>query len=189
MKATSNLKWRAQVYLFITLDREQVTKDNWLYFPNKGIPFGRITEMKNFSKDMSPKDKTSLFVEFFVNEGDEVWNMNNEDLLNLALKHLTKMRLFSKEDIRSYYVFKKKNVYPVYDLNYQKNLRVIKDYLNKFKNLIYIGRPGRFHYTNQDHSLEMGIYAARSLLDNKFYDLDKVGSENEYFEKGNLKNE
>ncbi len=54
----------------------------------------------------------------------------------------------------------------------------------KFGNVIYIGRPGRFKYTNQDHSIEMGVMAARSIVDGKKYDIEQVGAETEYFEKG-----
>ena len=187
LKAADSLKWRAQVYLFITLDKEKITNDNWIYFPNKEIHFGRVAEMKNFSKYMSPENKTSLFVEYFVTEGDNIWSLNKEAIFNLAMKHFEKLKLFSREEVRNYYVFKKKIVYPVYDLHYPKYLKIIKNYLNKFENLIYIGRPGRFQYTNQDHSLEMGILAARSIIENKKYNLDDVGSEKEYFESGYIK--
>jgi hypothetical protein len=72
-------------------------------------------------------------------------------------------------------------------LNYKKHLETIKKYLDKFSNLYYIGRPGRFKYNNQDHSMEMGIIAARSIIDGKRYDIERSGSESEYFEKGYIK--
>ena len=59
-----------------------------------------------------------------------------------------------------------------------------RDYLDELENLIYVGRPGRFRYTNQDHSLEMGIIASRMILEGRRMDMDAVGAENEYFEKG-----
>ncbi len=187
--AVKHLKWRAQVYLFVTLDKKRITNDNWIYFPNKEIPFGRVAEMKNFSKEMSPKDKTSLFIEFFVNENDKIWNLPKEKLLELSMKHFETMGLFTRKDIRNCYLLRKKNVYPSYDLDYLKHLKVIKDYLNRFENMDYIGRSGRFQYTNQDHSLEMGILAARGIIENKRYDFETVGSENEYFEKGFIRND
>jgi protoporphyrinogen oxidase len=187
MDALSNLKWRAQCYLFITLDKKSITDDNWIYFPDIKIPFGRVAEMKNFSKKMSPEDKTSMFIEFFVTEGDKVWNMSKEELLELSIPYFEKLKLFKKEEIRNSYLLKRKNVYPVYDLDYIENLRVIKEYLDKFENLYYIGRPGRFKYNNQDHSLEMGIAAAKGIIENKRPDFDAIGSEDEYFEKGEFK--
>jgi protoporphyrinogen oxidase len=185
--AAHALQWRAQKYLFITLDKERITKDNWIYFPNKEVPFGRVAEMKNFSEDMTPKGKTSLFVEFFVDEGDTIWNMDKEELFNTALPFFEELGLFTKEEVRHYYMLQKTHVYPVYDVEYPDHVAVIKKYLDQFENLQYIGRPGRFQYTNQDHSLEMGIVAARSIVEGTKIDLDKIGMENEYFEQGYLK--
>lgn len=187
VNAAKKLRWRAQVYLFLTLDKPRITKDNWIYFPDKEIPFGRVSEMKNFSPEMSPKGKTSLFVEFFVFENDRIWNMTKEEVFELAIGRFEELGFFRRKDVRNYYLLKRKNVYPVYDLRYQKNLKMVKDYLNGFKNLFYIGRPGRFTYTNQDHSLEMGIVTAKSIVEKKRYDLERIGAEKEYFEKGDIK--
>lgn len=188
LEALTHLKWRAQVHLFITLDKKNITNDNWIYFPNREVPFGRVAEMKNFSKEMSPKDKTSLFVEFFVTEGDKIWEMDKKDLFELAIKHFEGLKLLTRKDVRNYYTVKRKNVYPVYDLHYLKSLEIVKNYLDGFDNLYWIGRPGRFKYNNQDHSLEMGIAAAKSIIEGKKHDFDKIGSEDEYFEKGYIEN-
>jgi len=184
VEAAKGLKWRAQVYLFLTLDKEQVTPDNWIYFPNKDIPFGRTSEMKNFSKDMCPPGKTSFFVEFFAFETDAIWSMTKEQLLELVLPYFEKWGFFTRKDVRQCYLLKRSHVYPVYDLEYKARLDVIKQWLDKIENLIYVGRPGRFRYTNQDHSLEMGILASRTILEGRNYDLDTIGAETEYFEKG-----
>jgi protoporphyrinogen oxidase len=187
LKAVQSLNWRSQVYLFITLNKDYVTRDNWIYFPDKEIPFARVSEMKNFQKSMSPENKTSLFIEFFCSETDDIWSKSKEELFDMVFPFFSKNGFFKKEDVRNYYSFKKKYAYPIYDLDYLKHLNIIKKYLDTFKNLYYIGRPGRYKYNNQDHSLEMGITAARSIIDNKRYDLDKIGSEDEYFEKGVIK--
>ncbi|MFK7740950.1 MAG: FAD-dependent oxidoreductase [Planctomycetota bacterium] len=184
LQAAKNLRWRAQVYLFLTLDKEQVTKDNWIYFPEKDIPFGRTSEMKNFSSDMCPEGKTSFFIEFFTFEGDEIWNMPKEQLVDLVMPYFEKWGFFTRDEIRQAYLMKRSHVYPVYDTAYKGNVEAIRDYLDGIENLIYVGRPGRFRYTNQDHSLEMGIIASRMILEGRRYDMDTVGAENEYFEKG-----
>jgi protoporphyrinogen oxidase len=188
IEAAQQLRWRCQVYLFITFNKEKITDDNWIYFPDKEIPFGRISEMKNFSKEMAPKGKTSLLIEFFTFENDHIWNATEGEIFNLAMQHLEKIKFVAKEDVRTYKIFRKKNVYPVYDMNYKEPLQKIKDYLNTFKNLHFIGRPGRFKYTNQDHSLEMGIAAAKNIIKNKKIDIESIGAESEYFEKGSVKN-
>jgi protoporphyrinogen oxidase len=184
LQAARSLKWRAQVYLFLTLDKEQVTKDNWIYFPSKDIPFGRTSEMKNFSADMCPPGKTSFFVEFFAFESDAIWSMTKEQVLELVLPYFESWGFFTRADVRECYLMKRPHVYPVYDSTYRQHLDLIKAWLDKLENLIYVGRPGRFKYTNQDHSLEMGIVASRIILEGRKYDMEPIGSENEYFEKG-----
>ena len=186
-KSLNKLRHRSQVYLFITIDKDSITNDQWIYFPEREIPFGRVSEMKNFSKKMSPEGKTSLFVEFFCFEGDNIWNMDKDKLFELAMMHFEKIDFFTRKEVRNYYIIKLKNIYPIYDLGYHENLKTVKEYLEKFENLYFIGRPGRFKYNNQDHSLEMGILAAKSIIDGKRYDIENIGSEAEYYEKGELK--
>lgn len=184
--ALKNFKYRSQVYLFITLDKESLTKDQWIYLPKKEIPFARVSEMRNFSDKLSPIGKTSLFIEFFCTENDNIWNMNKDELLNISLPHLEKMKLFSKHEIRQTYLIKQKYVYPIYDINYKEYMEKTISFIDSIENLFAIGRPGRFRYNNQDHSLEMGILAAKCIIDNKRYDFDSIGNEKDYYEKGDI---
>ncbi len=142
--------------------------------------------MRNFSTKMSPAGKTSLFVEIFCFEGDKVWNMTDKQLADRVIDYFQKIEFFTRQEVRQSYVIRAKNVYPVYDVDYKKFLEPVKAYLDKFKNLYYIGRPGRFRYNNQDHSLEMGILAARSIIDAKRYDIEKIGEDKGYYESGKL---
>lgn len=185
LTAAKKLRWRSQRYLFITLNQPAITKDNWIYFHEKEIPFGRVHEPRNMSRDLSPPGKTSLFIEFFVFKEEPLWKMDTEELFELAYPHLNRILGIRKEEVINKYSHAIEHVYPVYDLDYDKHLKVIKDYLDQFQNLIYIGRPGRFIYTNQDHSLEMGILAARKIIEEKEINFDNIGGETEYFEKGN----
>ncbi len=189
LAAAGGLKWRSQVHLFITLDRPKVTDDQWIYFPERDLPFARSSEMRNFSARMSPPGKTSLFIEFFCNEGDATHRATAEELFALVAPRFERYGFFRREEVRHYYRIPGGKDYPIYDLDYQKNLAVVRDYLDGFTNLQWVGRPGRFKYTNQDHSLEMGFLAARAVLEGRRFDLDSIGAEKEYFEKGNRNGE
>jgi protoporphyrinogen oxidase len=184
LEAAKSLRWRSQRYLFITLNRESITKDNWLYFHEKEIPFGRVCEPRNMSPHLSPKGKTSLFIEFCTFKDGPVWQMTADELFELAYPHLNRIFGIEKEEVINKYTHAIEYVYPLYDINYENRLQKVKDYLDQFENLIYIGRPGRFAWTNQDHSLEMGILAAKKIVEKKDINFDKIGGEKEYFEKG-----
>ncbi|MDD4627975.1 MAG: FAD-dependent oxidoreductase [Candidatus Peribacteraceae bacterium] len=188
-EAAKNLRFRAQVYLFLTVAREHMAPDNWIYFPNKDIPFGRISEMKNFSTSMCPPGKTSLFIEFFCFEGDEIWTATAERLLALAAEWLERLKLLKREEILSYHHLREPNAYPLYDLTYRQHTATILSWMDRLENFYTIGRPGRFRYTNQDHSLEMGILTARSIIEGKRHNVDTIGDSREYFERGFLPDE
>lgn len=184
LQAVKNLKFRSHVSLFITLNKPSVFPDQWIYFPDKEIPFGRIMEPKNFSKKMSPADKTSLLVEFFCWENEKIWNASKEDLFELSIEWLEKLGFVRRDEIIDSFIHREKYAYPVYDLNYKENSGEVKGYLRQFRNLQLIGRAGSFRYNNQDHALEMGILAARSIIEGKQYNLEEIGAEQEYFERG-----
>lgn len=141
-------------------------------------------EPKNFSKRMSSADKTSLLVEFFCWENDKIWNMSKEELFELSIEWLEKLDFIKRDEIIDCFIHKEKYAYPVYDLKYKENSGKVKGYLGQFRNLQLIGRAGSFRYNNQDHALEMGILAARSIIEGKQYNLEEVGAEQEYFERG-----
>lgn len=183
LQSVANLKFRSHVSFFIKLNKPSVFPDQWIYFPDKEIPFGRIMEPKNFSKEMSPPDKTSLLIEFFCWENDRIWNASKEELLDLSMEWIEKLGFFERNEIIDTFVYKEKYAYPVYDIKYKENLNKVKNYLKQFKNLLLIGRAGSFRYNNQDHALEMGILAARSIIEGKQYDMS-VGEEKGYFERG-----
>jgi len=176
------LKFRSHISLFITIDKPSIFPDQWIYFPDKDIPFGRIMEPKNFSKKMSPDKKTSLLIEFFCWENGKIWDSSKEDLVEISVKWLEKFNFIKKSEVIDSFIHKEKYAYPVYDLDYKENLGKIKNYLNRFDNLQLIGR-----YNNQDHALEMGILAARTIIEGKKYNIENVGAEQEYFEKGYIK--
>lgn len=179
LKAAEKLRYRSQVYLFLTLDRDRVTHDQWIYFPDVHLPFARISEMKNFSSKMSPLNKSSLLIEFFCNEDDEIHRMTKDELFELVLPFFEKQGFFTRIDVRNCYRFSNNRDYPIYDLVYETNLNTVKRYLDSFDNLFYVGRPGRFEYSSQDQSIEMGILSGKSIIDGHRRDLDAVMNERE----------
>lgn len=184
LRAAGRLSFRAQVYVFLTLDVDRVGPDQWTYFPDPEVPFARISEMKNFSEAMAPAGKSSLFVEYFCFPDDAVWDEPDEALVARTVTELQRLGFVQPEQVRRGYVLRQRSVYPIYDLGYPGRLRTVTDWLERLENLVPIGRPGRFRYNNQDHSLEMGLLGAKGVIDGKRYDLDAIGAEDAYQEAG-----
>jgi protoporphyrinogen oxidase len=181
--AAERLRFRHLVTVTVFLDRPRVSDDTWVYVHDPGIPFARFHEPKNWSPEMAPAARTSLVVEYFVDQDDAVWNRSDEDLQRLTVQHLSAtLGLILPQQVLASVVFRARNAYPIYDLDYRENLATVKQHLAGISNLQIVGRGGTFRYNNSDHSIEMGMLAAQNLMGGR-HDLDRVNSADEYLEE------
>ena len=107
-----------------------------------------------------------LGLEYFVNEGDELWSMSDNDLVSFAAKELDFINMIESDAVVDYCIVKEKKAYPAYFGTYDHFSEVVS-YVNRFKNLLLIGRNGMHRYNNQDHSMLTAIVAVQVILGNK----------------------
>ena len=159
--AAKSLKYRSFITINIILDQKECFPDNWIYIHSPKVRLGRIQNFKNWSPYMvKNKNKTTLGLEYFCNENDKFWKTDDNKLIELALDELEKIKLGNKNKFLDGFVIRVPKAYPVYNKNYKYNLKIIKNFLNKFYSLQLIGRNGTFRYNNMDHSILTGIKAA-----------------------------
>lgn len=184
IEASRHLAFRDLIVVDVCFDRPPITKDTWIYVPEAHISFGRIHEPTNWSADMSPAGKTSLVFEFWCNEGDWLWNLDDEALLKMTLDDFVKLGLApgAERDVIGSKIIRCRKAYPMYVIGYEHPLGIIKDYLSKYKNLILIGRYGTFMYNNMDHVIETGIRAAENVM-GASHDVTAVYDPHEYIEE------
>ena len=183
IQASNNLTYRSFISISVILKAPNPFPDTWIYIHSPEVKMGRIQNFKNWSPHMVANDKqVALGLEYFCTENDELWNMKDEDLIKLGLEELEKIHLGKKETFVDGFVARVPKAYPVYDRTYNKNLEVVKNYLDKFKNLQPIGRYGMFKYNNMDHSILTGIYAAENIL-GKEHNIWQVNADQEYHEQ------
>lgn len=132
---------------------------------------------------VSNPDWTTLGVEYFVNEGEGLWNFSNEDMIQLALMELEEMGLVAPARYIKGMVVKIANVYPVYSPEYQKHLKTIRDFVESIENLSLMGREGLFRYDNSDHAILTGLYAARNYMGKNPQDVWSVNTEKAHLEE------
>ena len=63
---------------------------------------------------------TSLGLEYFVQEGDELWSADDEQLIELAITECWELGLIDREDFVDGVVIRMPKAYPVYDQSYKK---------------------------------------------------------------------
>lgn len=181
VEAAEGLRYRDMVIVFLTLNREQVTPDQWIYFSSDDVFFGRMHEPGNWSEAMSPPGKTSLVVEVFCYEGEPVWCESDESVARRVIRRLAELGMIDQSECEGTKVVRLRKAYPLYAGDYLERLEAVMGYLDRFENLQTAGRNGLFRYTSSDYYIEMGMKAAENVL-GRNHDLNAVAAGREYAE-------
>ncbi|MGE4546776.1 MAG: NAD(P)/FAD-dependent oxidoreductase [Desulfurella sp.] len=158
--------------------------DNWIYVQDKNVNLGRLQLFNNWSPFMVADVNNTIWLglEYFCNEGDNLWIMSDKGLIELGAEELEKIGIAKKNDLLDGTVIRQKKAYPAYFGAYEEFDKV-KDYFNLFDNLFLVGRNGMHRYNNQDHSM----LSAKAAIDCIMHKSDKsaiwnINLDDEYHE-------
>lgn len=186
LRSAMALKYRDFIIVVLMLNEREPFEDNWVYIHSPEVKVGRIQNFGAWSAEMVPDEHTaSIGMEYFCHEGDGLWEMSDDDLIEQAKVELEQIGLAKAEQCFDGTVIRQVKAYPVYDAEYEQHVNVLKSYLQDFTNLQTIGRNGLHRYNNQDHSMMTGILAAKNLLrgDSRKDDVWSVNMERSYHEE------
>ena len=184
LAAAAQLRYRDFLTVCLIVDAERLFPDNWIYVHDPSVKVGRIQNFKNWSPDMVPDGRmSSLGLEYFCNEGDDLWATPDADLIELGKRELERIGLARADQVVDGCVFRVPKSYPVYDGEYARHLAVVRQFMDGLTNCRTIGRNGLHRYNNQDHSMLTGLYAVRNLLFGQATDLWSVNADREYHEE------
>ena len=103
-----------------------------------------------------PGNRFGICVEKTItNQGDS--HGNADSIINSLVRAGV---IIDKNNVKHIHIERIRNTYPVYDLNYKKELNILKKKLGRFKNLYLLGRCGTFWYNNMDHSIRQALDSA-----------------------------
>lgn len=187
LSAAQKLSYRAFLIVVLIIDKQDLFSDQWIYIHSPDVKVGRIQNFKNWSAAMVPdSQKTSVGMEYFCTEGDGIWTMPDNELVDLASRELSELGLSEIDGVIDSFIVRQPGAYPIYDPHYQDHLEVIKRYLANIDNLQTIGRNGMHRYNNMDQSMLVGMLAAQNVLGAN-HDLWEVNEEKEYLEEKKIK--
>lgn len=179
----NKLKLKSRV-MNTTVGEHGIVPDNWIYVQENDVKVGRLQLFNNWSPYLSSnRDKAWIGMEYFVNEGDELWSMEDEDFCVFAEGELEKIGVIDRKDVVDHAVFRIRKAYPAY-LGSYKEFPVIREWTDSIPNLFLVGRNGMHRYNNMDHSMLAAMEAVTNIVENK---TDKeniwdVNTEKEYHE-------
>ena len=139
-------------------------QDNWLYIQEPDVRVGRIQLFNNWSPYMvADPDTAWIAMEYFANEGDDLWQIDDAAFGAFAVNELTQLGLARPEDLIDHTVLRLRKAYPAYFGSWPQFAR-IRDFLDPIENLYPIGRNGMHRYNNLDHSMLTAMAAVDLIL-------------------------
>jgi protoporphyrinogen oxidase len=158
--------------------------DNWIYVHDPSVKLGRVQNFRSWSPDMVKPGSTCLGLEYFVFEGDELWKMDDDDLVEFAIEEITRLALIPPGVVERGFVVRVPQAYPVYDADYAEHVTTIRTWLESATpNVHPVGRNGMHRYNNQDHSMLTAMLAVENIL-GAHHDVWSVNVDEEYHEAG-----
>ena len=164
LRAADTLYYRDHITVDILVDRDDLFPDQWIYIHSPEVRMARLANYCNFSRAMAPRGKSSLSVEYFSFQHEELWKMSDSELSELAAEELHSMGLIKRETVEASMVVRETECYPTYYLGFREPYMILRNAVDKFTNAAAIGRGGMYKYSNQDHAAMSGLLAARNYL-------------------------
>lgn len=156
--------FRSVIFFFIQLKSEISHDFQWCYFGQQALPFSRLSRPSAFSKAMVPFGKDSLCAEISCSEKSDLWK-HPEAQFSSIVQAIEALKLIkSKRDILDIQYVKKAAAYPVFKLNYEKDLKKMETICSDISNLTMTGRGGLFSYNNMTQAIEMGVKAFQKVI-------------------------
>lgn len=184
--AARNLHYRDLVLVALMTTEEEPFPDNWIYLHDPDTRAGRVQNYGAWSEGMVRPGTTCLGVEYFCFEDDDIWNMPDEQAVELAKMELARIGLIDPSKVLDGVKVLVPKAYPMYDAVYEEAVGTIRSYLERFENLQTCGRNGLHRYNNQDHSMWTAILATLNVIDGAAHDVWSVNVDAEYLEEGEL---
>ncbi len=182
--AARGLRYRDFLTVSLVIDGEDLFPDNWIYIHEPGVKVGRIQNFRSWSPWMVPNDTdASIGMEYFCFEGDELWNMADDDLVAMATQELQQLGLARAEKVKMGFVVRVHKAYPMYDAEYGERVDAIRGWLEQVPNLVQVGRNGLHRYNNSDHSMLTAMRAVDNILQGSKHDIWSVNAESVYHEE------
>jgi protoporphyrinogen oxidase len=173
IEAASHMRFRAMILIYLVLEQSRFSEYDAHYFPEEWIPISRLSEPKNYSDAVEPREATVLCAELPCETGSAWWRMEDRELGALARQSLEQAGIPIRARIRRIVTRRLERAYPLYELGYEARFSRIDSWLDRFDNLLSFGRQGLFAHDNTHHALFMAYSAVDCLDANSVFDRDR----------------
>ncbi|HNY64427.1 MAG TPA: NAD(P)/FAD-dependent oxidoreductase [Deltaproteobacteria bacterium] len=161
-----------------------IVPDNWIYIQERDVRLGRLQIFNNWSPYLvRDPDTVWIGLEYFCNEGDELWSRSDGEFTSFAIDELSSIGIIDREDVLDSVLIRMPKTYPAYFGTY-RDFGIVREYLDRYDNLFLIGRNGMHKYNNADHSMLTAMTAVDNIVTGNpsKENIWQVNTEEEYHE-------
>lgn len=191
-EVSEGLQYRDFITVGLLVDRLKVKesdggllKDTWIYVQEPDVLLGRLQIFNNWSPYLvADSSKVWIGLEYFCYDTDDLWKMQDEDLMRFAVAEVAKIGIVNAEDVSDGHVVRVPKTYPAYFGTYDR-FDELREFTDGFENLFLVGRNGMHKYNNQDHSMLTAMTVVDGIVAGR---VDKaalwgINTEQEYHEE------
>jgi protoporphyrinogen oxidase len=183
LAAADDLHYRDHVTVALVVPETASFPDNWVYVHDPSVKMGRIQNFGRWSPYMVKDGYTCLGLEYFVFEGDDIWSMPDDELVEMGKREIGRLGLVDPATVEAGYAVRMPKAYPYYDADYKHNVDLLRSWLSaNVPNVHPVGRNGMHRYNNQDHSMYTAMLTVENLM-GAAHDVWSVNVEEEYHEE------
>ena len=158
--ALAYLKCNKVVNFNLGVNRPNLSKKHWIYFPEQKYPFYRLGFWHNFSEHMAPADHSALYGEFAYMQQSKEWVHQQ---LSESIKEVKRLFSISDQEIVTEKVFHIEHAYVTYDHWREEHLASLLKRLEE-QSISSIGRYGAWKYSSMQEAVLDGKEAAENIV-------------------------
>lgn len=159
----AKLRYNSLVNVLIGCDTDPGHNYTALYVPDPEILFHRLSFPKAFGSECVPPGGSSIMAEITTNAGEDgVWEMDDATVLRRVVDEIERIGFVDPKSIVFRRVARFLYGYPVYDLEYRKNVTEMREAVAR-TGLRLLGRFAQFDYINSDVCVERALKLATEL--------------------------
>jgi protoporphyrinogen oxidase len=154
-EAAARLRFRQLRLIFLRLNKRQVSENASIYIPSPEFRVSRVYEPKVRSALMAPENETSLVAEIPCFSGSDLSAIPDQVLAARVIDELNLIGLIGRQHVLEWRHHLLPFAYPVYSIDYAREVATITDGLASLANLDTIGRAGNFFYSHLHDQLRL----------------------------------
>jgi protoporphyrinogen oxidase len=160
--AAAKLRYNSLINVVLGVNEDRGYPWTALYVPDPEIVFHRLSFPRAFSEKCVPQGSFSVMAEITTSEGDDICDRSDEEIVERVIRDIELMGLLDRKTIVYRKVVRFVYGYPVYDLEYRKNVTAMREAVAA-TGLRLLGRFAQFDYINSDVCVERALLMAEEL--------------------------